>query len=207
MPSEKKKTPKADSEQPKVIEVRRRQSCIYVLKCPTSGEVRYVGKTRNAHCRRWQHQSASNNLSNRRIHVWVRSLLASQTKPEFVVIEETDELDAREQHWVAHYLAMGVNLLNMNEGGTSIEHMHAARRSPRRIGQTRLHKLKKNLARETHFLRRYGKHETADICVEALRRLDAMTSRIARRLGSRGAANEYLNEVYLNKLREKGLTV
>ena len=99
---------------------------IYTLSDETG--VRYVGQTKNPTRRRQQHHSLSNNLSNRKVSVWIRGLLRQNKTPLFTVIEESDNLNEREVHWVRYFRENGVELLNLNEGGKDISHANRAKK-------------------------------------------------------------------------------
>jgi hypothetical protein len=129
---------------------------IYTLNDPTTHEVRYVGQTRFAKRRKWQHGSETNNRSERRISRWARGLIAAGKRPLFVLIERTDDLDAREVFWIAEHKRRGAKLLNMNEGGATMEHVASSPRSNTkgRI-KTPLHQIRSHLTRALTSLKRY----------------------------------------------------
>lgn len=136
---------------------RGRKSCIYALSDPTTGAVRYVGQTVDPRRREWLHCSPSNNKGGRRVNLWIRRLLASGQKPVFRVVEGTDSLDEREQHWIAHFREAGCDLLNMNAGGTDNEHMLSAPKGNRGKRMPRAHWLKIQLRSGIEFAREVGK--------------------------------------------------
>lgn len=94
---------------------------IYVLKCPESGAVRYVGKCINLKARFRQHTSESRiGLVKSHKCDWIRSLQKRGLSP----VMEVDSLVSAGQDWksvevqrVAHYKALGCDLTNATDGG------------------------------------------------------------------------------------------
>lgn len=118
--------PKRQRGRKKVQQSRSSQGVIYALRDPQSGAIRYIGLTRSPKRREWMHGSPTNNRGARPVNCWIRKLLKSELKPVFQVIEEADDLEAREQHWIAHYRALGCALLNVADGGTSTDFLRRA---------------------------------------------------------------------------------
>lgn len=94
---------------------------IYVLKCPLSGAVRYVGYTHDLKARLRQHLSEARRAqySNHKIN-WIRSLLAQGLSPSM----EVDSIVANgvtpksaEVERVAFWKAQGCDLTNGTRGG------------------------------------------------------------------------------------------
>jgi hypothetical protein len=118
---------------------------IYTLSDPTTGEVRYVGKTVNPYQRLHGHITPTALLSeNHRTH-WLRTLSVEGLKPVMTVIEETDEesWDATERRWISHFRSQGCNLVNTSDGGESGSgELHRGIPKPReqreKIGQAHL---------------------------------------------------------------------
>ncbi len=84
---------------------------IYSLSDPSSGAVRYVGKTNNVARREKQHIAAAKNGNKTPLYEWVRSIGCD---PQLNVLETCDpsEWVSVEQGWVASF----DNLLNGNPG-------------------------------------------------------------------------------------------
>lgn len=86
---------------------------IYTLAHPETGEVRYVGLTRNPRRRLKQYGYGGHtvHLTN-----WLRSI---KNVPAFTVVETVAEsaADCRERWWIAHFNQEGARLLNCTEGG------------------------------------------------------------------------------------------
>jgi len=108
---------------------RAKTGFIYTLSDPATGKIRYVGQTANPVRREQLHCSPHSGRGNRKLNHWLGRLFAKKLKPAFAVIEDCEDMDARERHWIAAYRAKGEDLLNMNEGGSDNRFMLAAPRS------------------------------------------------------------------------------
>ena len=94
---------------------------IYVLKCPESDAVRYVGKTKNMKSRMRQHMHEANRFAkNNHKANWILNLLRRGLRP----VMELDVEVFPDQCWktvererVAFYRALGFDLTNGTEGG------------------------------------------------------------------------------------------
>jgi len=179
---------------------RKGKKGIYTLSDPETGDVRYVGLTTDSIRREWLHGNLSNNMGGRRINRWIRGLLNRGLKPVFAIIEETDFLSEREQHWIAHYRSSGHDLLNMNAGGHDNEHMLGAPRGNRGRPMDPLHRkvieLRKNGLR---FARERGNLGLEAHILAALSAFQNAQKRLAKQLGSRSAANAELNRRYIER--------
>lgn len=93
---------------------------IYALKDPTTGLIRYIGKTVNPAKRFTAHltEARQNKEHNYRIH-WLRSLLENGLHPEFEMLAQVP--DAEWKKWEVEYIAafrlLGFDLVNGSEGG------------------------------------------------------------------------------------------
>lgn len=92
---------------------------IYTLSDPTTGEIRYVGKTINIKRRFYQHtnkkiqQNSKTHVSN-----WLLSLLDKSNKPIIEIIETCEKAwEEREIYWIEYYKNLGCKLCNISEGG------------------------------------------------------------------------------------------
>lgn len=86
---------------------------IYSLSCPFTGELRYIGKTKNPlNVRLSAHLSYSGD--NIEKHLWIKSLLAKNAKPVISLLELVEEYnwEIREQYWINYYLENGAKLFN-----------------------------------------------------------------------------------------------
>lgn len=93
---------------------------IYVLKCPNSGDVRYVGKTVNLRRRYNCHYSPAKQKSY--VWSWIKSLRNAGLKPVMEVIDECygNNWVEKEQYWISFYKNSGAKLCNLTDGGEGI---------------------------------------------------------------------------------------
>lgn len=92
---------------------------IYALADPRTGEVRYVGMTRNPSRRFRQHnRSVGKGIAHHRA-CWIGALLGIGLRPHGAVLEVVSEGMWREaeRRWIAYYRSMGADLTNGNGGG------------------------------------------------------------------------------------------
>lgn len=69
---------------------------VYTLKCPISGKIRYVGKSRNPKSRLRQHIEDSRNNTNTEKKHWINGLLQAGKFPKMeIVFKHPDEAIAR----------------------------------------------------------------------------------------------------------------
>jgi hypothetical protein len=94
---------------------------IYVLKCPFTGEVRYVGKATNTKARLRQHineaKTESRNLHKCR---WIQKVIRQGGRPIIEVdveLKPGDDWKVVERERIAFYRAQGCRLMNVTEGG------------------------------------------------------------------------------------------
>ena len=94
---------------------------IYVLKCPITNEVRYVGKTNNPSERYKNHLNKCRDGGTYK-HNWINSLRKIGLKPIFEIIDEVDikEWKEKEKYYIKHYRDEGCNLVNHTDGGDGL---------------------------------------------------------------------------------------
>ncbi len=94
---------------------------IYVLKCPTTSEVRYVGKANNPKERYHHHLSVANDKGTHKRN-WINSLRQKSLKPVFKIIKEVqiDEWKYWEKYFIKYYRDKGCKLVNMMGGGEGL---------------------------------------------------------------------------------------
>ena len=92
-------------------------SGIYGLADPRTGVIRYVGRSKNIKNRYYAHRRGAGKLP---VACWVRSLKAMGLAPNLVLIEKTDEPEAREGFWIKEYRRKGQADLNLHDGGAGI---------------------------------------------------------------------------------------
>ncbi len=93
------------------------QGCIYVLKDPRCGSVRYVGQTIDPEARYQQH--LRNEFGgNHEKQNWISTLLALGMKPQFEIVEQCswDWLTERESFHCKEFTKLGAILLNRPVG-------------------------------------------------------------------------------------------
>ena len=91
-------------------------SGIYALKCPSTGEVRYVGKSKNIK-KRFSAHCMAGTKSGYPVSFWIDKLRKLGLRPVLEVLLETENVDEEEIKFIAHYRAIGCNLLNLHSGG------------------------------------------------------------------------------------------
>lgn len=100
--------------------IHNRQWFVYVLKCPTSGEVRYVGWTFDVRTRLMDHKSSARRKRCYR-DCWIRSLMRQGLFPDHEVIETGDGSWAEaERKWIRFYREAGAKLTNLTDGGEGV---------------------------------------------------------------------------------------
>jgi len=102
------------------------QIYIYSLSDPSTGEIRYIGKTNNLKTRFSNHMTAK-----RKTHLynWIYKLKENNLKPVIEVVEECDDnnWDISERYWIAQFKAWGFNLVNHTAGGEGVfGYVHSA---------------------------------------------------------------------------------
>ncbi len=96
---------------------------IYVLKCPRTQAVRYVGWTKRTPQQRLTcHISEAQKNRNTYKNKWVMSLISIGLRPLIEVIDsgEGDGWGDREIEWIARYRAIGAKLTNGTIGGEGV---------------------------------------------------------------------------------------
>lgn len=94
---------------------------MYVLKCPTTSEVRYVGKANNPKDRYRHHLSVANYKGTHKCN-WINSLRQKSLKPVFEIIKEVtvSEWKYWERHFIKYYRGEGCKLVNTMDGGEGL---------------------------------------------------------------------------------------
>ncbi len=94
---------------------------IYVLKCPKTNEVRYVGKSNNPKRRYCGHMRTDKTACSYKIN-WVQSLLKQGLKPVLKIIREVpiDEWKDWEKYYIEYYKDKGCKLTNLGQGGEGL---------------------------------------------------------------------------------------
>jgi hypothetical protein len=98
---------------------------IYTLTDPTTGLVRYVGKTVNPKRRLHEHMSHAKNTtsSNYNLHSanWIRLLIKENKRPILNIIDIAGKncWECKEQYWIKWYRDKNHDLTNIEDGGSS----------------------------------------------------------------------------------------
>jgi hypothetical protein len=94
---------------------------IYALRCPTSGAIRYIGKTKNGRGRLRAHiNDARKRTYKHHASNWILSLLRTGLEPVFEVLKELEPSDDWiywERRFIAEARARGEKLTNSTSGG------------------------------------------------------------------------------------------
>ena len=96
---------------------------VYGLCDPTTGELRYLGKTTRGEKRPLEHLSPHSYNKNRHASHWVKSLVERGLTPDWFVLEECGspaELNEAEMHHIALYKSLGARLTNGTLGGDGL---------------------------------------------------------------------------------------
>lgn len=91
---------------------------IYVLKDPTTQEIRYVGKSNDPKRRLSKHLNNKKDLGTHKRN-WLNTLTE---KPILEVIKEfpKDEWQKHEKYYIEYYLSLGCDLVNWGDGGEGL---------------------------------------------------------------------------------------
>lgn len=97
---------------------------IYALSDPRTGEVRYIGYTRNFAYRIHAHYRDKKYSSGRKLQClaqpWLYELAEEGLLPISKILERLDieaDWQEREKFWIDHYKSLGARLLNGTDGG------------------------------------------------------------------------------------------
>jgi predicted GIY-YIG superfamily endonuclease len=90
---------------------------IYVLKCPITNEVRYVGRSRDPKRRYYAHTEEKKTASYYKKN-WIKKLDRQGLKPILEIIKETpnEEASRWEQYFIDFYREQGYKLTNLGDG-------------------------------------------------------------------------------------------
>lgn len=92
---------------------------IYTLEDPETGEIRYVGKTKNslqyrlsAHLAEAARRKSPSHKNN-----WIINLVCKGLVPKITLLEDTEAPNQSEILWIAQLRSWGFRLTNMTDGG------------------------------------------------------------------------------------------
>lgn len=99
----------------------RETTFIYALICPSSNEVKYIGKSNNPERRLRDHQTDFRGHEYNKA-MWFRQMRNNGTKPILEIIEEVPIGIWREEEewWISYFKYIGANLLNIQSGGNGL---------------------------------------------------------------------------------------
>lgn len=92
---------------------------IYGLVDPTTGQLRYIGRSSSGLERPRRHAALSGREDTHKAR-WIRECLDLGLRPKIILLqafEEPDILNQAEIHWIAYFRAMGCPLTNLTDGG------------------------------------------------------------------------------------------
>lgn len=165
---------------------------IYVMRCPTTDVVKYVGKTINPSYRFRKHLTEKHR--NKKC-LWVNSLLSRGLKPVFEIVETVPSFgdwETAERNWIRHFRDLGQAFCNQTDGGesgsqkgrpitkkhkTAISLANTGRKRPDNVLNNKLHKARPvgKYDLNGHLLDVFqGTHEAAKSIGRNQRRLHAM---------------------------------
>ena len=112
---------------------------IYLLRCPITGNVKYIGKTSQTLEKRLQGH-VNDKVTKKKVE-WLNLLKVSNLKPTIELIElvnEREQFLQREQFWIKFYNEQNelINTLDINERKTKSIHMSV--RIPKEINKKEL---------------------------------------------------------------------
>jgi hypothetical protein len=95
---------------------------IYTLSDPSTGEIRYIGKTVSSLRRRLNQHCCKQSLSQKRYSAhWIRGVVNRGMRPIIELLSEVPEdiWESEERFWIEQFRQWGFKLTNISEGGGS----------------------------------------------------------------------------------------
>src|SRR5208282_2401004 len=109
----------------------RSVNTVYVLRDPSTLEIRYVGVTKKSlGVRLSQHVWAAKNSGQSHVAHWVGALAV---RPMIEAVEK-DCSRSREIFWIKHYRALGARLTNLTDGGEGVPGLQLTAEHRKKIG-------------------------------------------------------------------------
>jgi len=103
---------------------------IYGLKCPDSGEIRYIGKSENPKKRLLAHINSARIFAyDHHAARWLRRLDGEQKRPELAILHEVvagEDWRLIERQWIARAASEGWHLTNSTAGGEGLDYLDPA---------------------------------------------------------------------------------
>lgn len=112
---------------------------IYALLCPIVGDVRYIGKAKNADKRLASHfRDARRRVTP--VYSWINKLAKKHLKPVLIVLEDAENWEVAEKEWIADARINKCRLLNLADGGNQPKsNLEARRRAAKTMNAKRPH--------------------------------------------------------------------
>lgn len=90
---------------------------IYLLRCPITNEVKYIGRTKHELKSRLQRHISTNYKSNAMKAYWIMKLKEKNLIPiiELVEVINNEDANLKEKYWINYYLDKKIQLFNINE--------------------------------------------------------------------------------------------
>lgn len=147
-----------------------REWCIYVLRDPRDGAIRYVGWTKHAKIRLKKHIWCKDRSHKQH---WINSVIADGKRPLMEIIEDGSGpgFAEAERRWIAHYRSIGCPLTNGTDGGEGALGLRHTEEAKRKSGEARRGK-KLNLTREER--ERRGRQGIANLIATQERRNESV---------------------------------
>lgn len=152
---------------------------IYLLTCPETGEIRYVGKANDPAARLKSHMRDARRR-NTPVYCWIRSLAERGMAPNMKVfwLVPADQWEEAERRTIAACRRQGARLLNLAEGGDQPSQTHSQRAAAGRRAAKAVHsdprrkriwELKKQLGAYLKFTKDEGHHDAYERMAAKLR--------------------------------------
>jgi len=87
---------------------------IYILRCPDTRAVRYVGITTHPAIREKEHCIYAINKPKTKVQCWLIELRQQNKAPIFEVVESGERMGGRERMWIYFLHEAGADLLNVH---------------------------------------------------------------------------------------------
>lgn len=127
-----------------------KETKIYALECPITGEIKYIGRTvHSLNTRLSQHINDSKRYKNKCAN-WIKFLLKKDLKPKIILIEIARGNGFEEEiFYISYFKFLGCNLKNHSGGGESGSFgYHHTEEAKEKIRKANLGKTISNYARE-----------------------------------------------------------
>lgn len=94
---------------------------IYVLKCPITYEIKYVGKANKPKQRYYAHMNLNKTSSSYK-KTWIKQLKDNNLKPILEIIAEVpiNSWQEYEKYYINYYISLGCKLTNLGLGGEGL---------------------------------------------------------------------------------------